>query len=103
MATLFENVKTNLMIEHEADDEVIYGFVIAALSYAESYQHRENGYYLEHDISPTTKQAVIMLASHFYESRDGSTGGFYNDNVSAAQQVWKTVNLLLQLERRWKL
>ena len=40
--------------------------------------------------------AVIMLSSHFYESRDGSTGGFFADNTGAAQQVWNTVNLLLR-------
>ena len=51
---------------------------------------------------PTTEQAVIMLASHFYESRDGSTGGFFSDNVNAAQQIWNTVNLLLRLDRDWK-
>ena len=27
-----------------------------------------------------------MLSSHFYESRDGSTGGFFADNTGAAQQ-----------------
>jgi uncharacterized phage protein (putative DNA packaging) len=43
-----------------------------------------------------------MLASHFYESRDGSTGGFFADNVKAGQQVWNTVNLLLRLDRDWK-
>lgn len=51
---------------------------------------------------PTTEQAVIMLSSHFYESRDGSTGGFFADNVQAGQQVWHTVNLLLRLDREWK-
>lgn len=51
---------------------------------------------------PTTEQAVIMLSSHFYESRDGSTGGFFADNTGAAQQVWNTVNLLLRLDRNWK-
>jgi hypothetical protein len=51
---------------------------------------------------PTTEQAVIMLASHFYESRDGSTGGFFSDNVQAGKQVWETVNLLLRLDRNWK-
>ena len=51
---------------------------------------------------PTTEQAVIMLSSHFYESRDGSTGGFFQDNPQAAQQVWNTVNLLLRLDRDWK-
>jgi len=49
----------------------------------------------------TTEQATIMLASHFYESRDGSTGGFFSDSVQASQQVWNTVNMLLRLDRRW--
>jgi hypothetical protein len=43
-----------------------------------------------------------MLASHFYESRDGSTGGFFADNTQAADQVWKAVNKLLILDRDWK-
>ena len=38
-----------------------------------------------------------MLASHFYESRDGSTGGFFADNMQAGQQVWNTVNTLVWL------
>ncbi len=46
-----------------------------------------------HPMPPTTEQAIIMLSSHFYESRDGSTGGFFADNVQASQQVWNTVNL----------
>ena len=50
----------------------------------------------------TTEQAVIMLASHFYESRDGSTGGLFGDSLQAASQVWNTVNLLLRLDRNWK-
>ena len=50
----------------------------------------------------TTEAAVIMLVSHFYESRDGSTGGFFADNVQAGQQVWNTVNTLLRLDRDWK-
>ena len=32
----------------------------------------------------------------------GSTGGFFADNVQAGQQVWNTVNLLLRLDREWK-
>jgi hypothetical protein len=59
----------------------------------------------EYELSPmppTTEQAVIMLSSHFYESRDGSTAGFFGDSVQAGQQVWNTVNLLLRLDRDWK-
>jgi hypothetical protein len=53
-------------------------------------------------MSPTTEQAVIMLVSNWYESRDGSTGGFFADSVQAGRQVWETVNLLLRLDRDWK-
>jgi len=99
---LLAKVKANLILEHDADDGLLRGFIRAAVSYAESYQHIPEGYYSEHAMPPTTEQAVIMLSSHFYESRDGSTGGFFADNVQAGQQVWNTVNLLLRLDRDWK-
>jgi uncharacterized phage protein (predicted DNA packaging) len=102
MDELLTKVKQNLILEHEADDPLLKGYIIAAISYAESYQHIPAGTYSEKDMPPTTEQAVIMLASHFYESRDGSTGGFFGDNVQAGQQVWNTVNLLLRLDREWK-
>ena len=100
--TLLEKVKANLILEHTADDELLQLYITAAVSYAERYQHLSEGYYSENAMPPTTEQAVIMLSSHFYESRDGSTGGFFGDNVQAGQQVWDTVNLLLRLDRDWK-
>ena len=100
--TLLEKVKANLILEHTADDELLQLYITAAVRYAESYQHLEEGYYTEHPIPPTTEQAVIMLASHFYESRDGGTGGFFTNSTAAGEQVWNTVNLLLRLDRRWK-
>ena len=99
---LLDKVKANLILTHDADDELLESYITAAVSYAESYQHIEAGYYGENSMPPTTEQAVIMLVSHFYESRDGSTGGFFADNVSAGKQVWDTVNLLLRLDRDWK-
>ena len=99
---LLGKVKDNLILNHSADDALIESYIAAAVSYAESYQHIEAGFYMSHMMPPTTEQAVIMLASHFYESRDGSTGGFFSDNVQAGQQVWTTVNLLLRLDRDWK-
>jgi len=101
MDELLSKVKKNLILEHSEDDELLKGYITAAVAYAESYQHVTEGYYSENAMPPTTEQAVIMLASHFYESRDGSTGGFFADNVQAGQQVWNTVNLLLRLDRRW--
>ena len=100
--TLLEKVKANLILEHDRDDELLQMFISFAIAYAESYQHVPEGHYNENTMPPTTEQAVIMLSSHFYESRDGSTGGFFADNVQAGQQVWNTVNLLLRLDRDWK-
>ena len=99
---LLQKVKQNLILEHNEDDELLKMYITAAVSYAESYQHIPENYYSENPMPPTTEQAVIMLASHFYESRDGSTGGFFADNVQAGQQVFNTVNLLLRLDRDWK-
>lgn len=103
MNELLAKVKQNLILEHSADDELLKSYISAAVSYAESYQHLPENYYSENPMPPTTEQAIIMLASHFYESRDGSTGGFFGDNVQAGKQVWDTVNMLLRLDRRWLL
>jgi len=99
---LLEKVKQNLILEHEADDPLLRSYITAAVAYAESYQHIPEGTYKEKAMPATTEQAVIMLVSHFYESRDGSTGGFFADNTQAAAQIWNTVNLLLRLDRDWK-
>ncbi|WP_099204553.1 head-tail connector protein [Scatolibacter rhodanostii] len=98
---LLEKVKKNLILSHDEDDQLLENYIKAAVNYAESYQHIPNGTYLEKDMPPTTEQAIVMLASHFYESRDGSTGGFFADSVQAGRQVWDTVNMLLRLDREW--
>lgn len=102
METLLEKVKANLILNHSEDNDLLLIYIAAAVSYAESYQHIPEGYYKENPMPATTEQAVIMLSSHFYESRDGSTGGFFADSTGAAQQVWNTVNLLLRLDRQWQ-
>ena len=99
---LLQKVKQNLILEHNEDDELLKMYITAAVSYAESYQHIPENFYSENSMPPTTEQAVIMLASHFYESRDGSTGGFFADSTNASAQVWNTVNILLRLDRRWQ-
>jgi uncharacterized phage protein (predicted DNA packaging) len=101
-ADLLAPVKANLILTHNEDDELITSMIAAAAAYAESYQHRAAGYYGGADMPPTTERAVIMLASHWYESRDGSTGGFYADSVGASGRVWETVNNLLRLDREWQ-
>lgn len=102
MATLLEELKENLIITTDQDDALLKRLLASATDYAESFQHIPSGTYSEQAMPPSTEQAVIMLASHFYESRDGSTGGFFADSVQASQQVWNTVNMLLRLDRKWK-
>ena len=101
---LLPKVKANLILQHEEDDELLRGFVRAALDYAENYQKKPPGYYSKrgNKMPPSTEQGVIMLASHFYESRDGSTGGFFADNAGAAAQIWQTINRLLVLGKDWQ-
>ncbi len=103
MDTLLAKVKANLILEHDSDDALLQSYIAAAVAYAESYQHLPEKHYSENPMPPTTEQAVILLSSHFYEARDGSTGGFFADNVQAGRQVWDTVNMLLRLDRRWNL
>ena len=96
---LLPKVKANLILPHDEDDELLLGFIRSAISYAEGFQKRK---YSRGKMPASTEQAVIMLSSHFYESRDGSTGGFFADHVGAAKQVWDAVNRLLTMEKRWE-
>lgn len=100
---LINKVKENSIIDYHTDDNLIGTFVSAAVTYAEGYQHLPENYYETHEMSGTTLQGVIMLASFFYESRDGSTAGFFGDNAAAAKNTWETVNTLLRLDRSWSI
>ena len=102
MEELLTKVKSNLILEHTADDVLLKSYITAAVSYAESYQHIPEGLYKENPMPPTTEQAVILLSSHFYESRDGSTGRLFEDNPGEAQQVRNTVNPLIPLDWPWQ-
>ena len=101
MHNLLHDLKSNLVLEHDEDDLLLRGYLTAAIDYAESYQHREPEYYDTNAMSASTRQAVLLLASHFYESRDGSTAGFFGDGVEAGRNVWKTVNTLLDMGKEW--
>ena len=60
MEALLSKVKANLILEHSVDDELLKGYITAAVSYAESYQHIPEGYYTENTMPATTEQAVII-------------------------------------------
>jgi len=103
---LLPKVKANLILTHGEDDDLLRGLILAALNYAEIYQKKPPGLYTvepvtEDALRPTTEQAVIMLASHLYESRDGSTGGFFADSPAAARQSLETVDRLFTMDKDW--
>jgi hypothetical protein len=56
MEPLLEKVKANLIIDHGADDSLISGFIRAALSYAEAYQHIPEGSYTNGLPLPPTRR-----------------------------------------------
>jgi len=98
---LLPKTKENLILQHDEDDELLLRLIVAAVNYAEGYQHIPEGYYSTNPMPPMTEQAVIMLSSHLYESRDGSTGGFFADSAAAGELARATIDKLLRLERRW--
>lgn len=99
---LVAQVKANLLITFDDDDKLLVALVNAATSYACSFQHLPENHYETDEMSGATRQGIVMLASHFYESRDGSTAGFWADKPDAARAVWNAVNNLLRLDRDWK-
>jgi len=98
MGDLLAKVKANLILAHDADDALLENYIKAAIDYAEGFQKVTYG---ENPFPPATEQAIIMLSSHFYESRDGSTAGFFADSTAAADHVWKAVNRLLLMNKTW--
>lgn len=102
------DVKANLILTGNEDDTFIGSLILAAVSYAEAYQHLPDGYYttaVDGVIPPMTArtaQGVVMLCTRWYESRDGGTGGFYADKSDAAQYADVVINNLLRLDRDWK-
>lgn len=100
---LLDKVKKNLILTHDQDNDLLEHLLAAATSYATSYQHLPEGFYQQSPMSGATEQAILMLTSHFYESRDGSTAGFWNDKPQATASIWEAVNRLLVLDREWKI
>jgi uncharacterized phage protein (predicted DNA packaging) len=100
-ADLLDSVKENLILQHDQDDGLLLRLIAAAVNYAEGYQHVPVGFYADNPMPPMTEQAIIMLSSHLYESRDGSTGGFFADSASSGELARETIDKLLRLERRW--
>ncbi len=53
---LLPNVKQNLIMTHALDDTLLITYILAAIAYAESYQHVEKGTYSQAVMPTTTEQ-----------------------------------------------
>jgi uncharacterized phage protein (predicted DNA packaging) len=98
MEDLLPKVKANLILTHDVDDKLLRGIIRAALDYAKLYQKRKR---IWTKLPPSTEQATIMLASHWYESRTGGTGGFFADTATAANTTIEAVHRLLGGNKEW--
>jgi len=101
IASLLEKAKDNMIVAHSQDDELIERLIRSAVAFAESQQHKPHGYYQVHEMRPDTEQAVLMYVAHFYESRDGSTGGYFGDRPEAAASAMQAIELLLAGGKEW--
>lgn len=101
-ANLLTKVKANLIIEDNSQDTLLSSFITAAVAYACGKQNHEPTFYQLHPIPVNTEHAIVMLASFYFESRDGSSGGFFASSPGAAAQSLTVVDKLLDLDKEWK-
>jgi uncharacterized phage protein (predicted DNA packaging) len=98
---LLPKVKANLVIDFDTDNDLISRLIRSALSYAQLYQNKDftECYADISDVPLSTEQAVIMLVTHWYESRDGSNGGYFSN--TSGSEITKAVDRLLSASKEW--
>ncbi len=100
---LLPRLKQNLIIEDGSEDAFLTELILSALDYAQRYQNLDyscNGF---KSLPEITKQAVIMLATHFYESRDAATGGYFADTALAGANAREAIERMLSLHKIWRI
>ena len=80
MNDLLDKVKANLILYHNEDDELIRGYINAAICYAESYQKMNSGYYLNNEMSQTTEQAYSLIKIGRFKIMYNVQGTMYNES-----------------------
>ena len=81
------NLIKNKFSKYAFDDERLFSYVNSAILYAEKYQNKDVGFYLNHPIPPKTEQAIILLVSYLL-------GIFHDDSI------WSNVNILLRFNMK---
>jgi len=86
----------------EFDLARVDGLVRSAVAYAEKYQKAEPDSYQKDGITENEERAIIMLATHYYESPDGGAGGLFSTETSG-KATWNVVHRLLYFDRRLRI
>jgi hypothetical protein len=82
--------------EENIDPEILEGFVVAAVSYAENYQRYPYGFYMNNPMGDKTKDSISQLASYFYRTRLGFPRG-----TTKGVSLWNELNEMLRTDRDW--
>lgn len=103
-AELLPKLKVNLVIgtDDTSEDDFLSDLIHAGIDYSQRYQNKD--YTLDDytEMPNATKQAVLMLATHFYESRDLATGGYFNDTALAGSNARSAIDRLLSMHKDWQ-
>ena len=98
MVVMLDKVKENLRLPYDDEDDLLERFIRSAVAFAERNQHRDYGFYQTNPMQHDTELAVVMLASHYFETRDGA-GGLTGNRADASQNTMKAVQQLLSGDR----
>lgn len=97
MIVTLETVKAQLKIDHDNDDQLLREHMSNALSYAEQYQGKSYIGSAPNEMRGTTRQAILLLITSWYENRDGVSARQTSANTK--DPVIEAVNRLLYFDR----
>jgi hypothetical protein len=104
VTALLAKVQQNLILENPDDNDlaVMERCTMAALDYAARQQNHPNGFYKKNPMTPNTEDAVIMLASLNYESRDCTPTGIFGASEAGSKLARTTIDDMLRLGKVWR-
>jgi len=118
-AVNLETVKRHCRVDHDEDDELLLGYLEAAVEYAEKFQTKnyertyvdgrraasgtggdEGEASTVEEMSWTTRQAVLMMVNYWYDNRDLSWTNTANiSQMTSQDRTMQAVHNLLYFDR----
>ena len=103
MITL-KDLKRHCRVDTDDDNDLLRGYLNAAMSYAEQYQGKNytvrKGSAALDKMRQTTRQAILMMVSYWYDNRDLSwTNTAQVSQTNSQDRTMQAVNNLLYFDR----